>query len=111
MHPLSKSTVVRLLNDGPMAWPVWFGNEVADDRERQPISPVLEAELVSWNRFYREHNDEGWGSDESALRYNELGRAVARRVRDELGPLARVLLLIERSSAEPMGWVEITSVD
>ena len=107
MNRSSDRTTVRLLNDGPMKWPLWFGNAIADDRSRQPISGALELELLEWSKFYHEHYDDEWGSNENSMLYNETGRAVAQRVSAELGSDYRVLLQLQRTAAEPQRWIEV----
>lgn len=107
MNRSSERTTVRLLNDGPMKWPLWFGNAIADDRSRQPISDDLVGDLLEWTRYYHEHFDDEWDSGESTIRYNKMGRAVAQRVSAELGSDYRVLLLLERTESEPQRWIEV----
>lgn len=107
MSHSSDRTTVRLLNDGPMKWPLWFGNAVADDRSGQPISGALELELLEWTRFYHVHYDDEWDSIENAIRYNEMGCAVAQGVSAELGSEYRVLLQLQRTASEPQRWIEV----
>ena len=107
MNRSSDRTTVRLLNDGPMKWPLWFGNAIADDRSRQPISGDLELGLLEWTRFHHEHYDDEWDSIGNILRYNEAGRALARRVSAELGSDYRVLLQLQRTATEPQRWIEV----
>lgn len=98
---------IRLLNDGPMKWPMWLDNEIADDRARQPVSEELAAALLEWTDFYHAHYDDEWDSSRNVQRYNEMGRRVAVRVASELGGSYRVLLQLKRTPSEPQRWVEI----
>ena len=107
MNRSSDRTTVRLLNDGPMKWPLWFGTAIADDRSRQPISGALELELLEWTRFYQKHYDDAWDSNENSMRYNEMGRALAQRVSAELGSEYRILLQLQRTASEPQRWIEV----
>lgn len=106
-HP-SEVITARLLNDGPMKWPLWLGNGIADDRRRQPISLELATALLEWTRFYHDHYRDAWDVPESVLSYNEMGRVVAQRVSSELGPGFQVLLLLEESEGESEQWVEVS---
>jgi hypothetical protein len=90
-----------------MKWPLWFGNSIADDRNRQPISGALKLELLGWTRFYHEHYDDEWDSDENATHCNEMGRAVAQRVSAELGSEYRVLVQLQRTESGPQKWIEV----
>lgn len=90
-----------------MKWPLWFSNEIVDSAEAAPISDEIKDDLRSWNAFYRAHFDDDWDDDANAVAYNTEGRALARRLVDELGPDFLVLLAVETSSVDRMEWVEV----
>lgn len=100
-------TVVRLFNDGPMTWPLWFLSEVADDRGRQPISDELAAELLDWTDFSHQHYDDNWDSDENATHYNTVGQRLGERVSIELGPQFQVFIRRAPTASAVGEWVEI----
>jgi hypothetical protein len=104
---MSPTVEVRLHNDELMKWPMWISNEIADQPALTPISEELKEDLVAWTRFYRDHTTDVWDSGASAVRYNQMGRALARRVAQELGDGYTVFLDVLEAANETHRWVEV----
>jgi hypothetical protein len=84
------------------AFPLW----VADGRssmlapEQLPLSAALRDDLVSWARTYDETlmgNDYEWPSTAVMQTWTKHGRALACRVRDELGDAYEVVYFNEET--------------
>lgn len=84
-------TVVRLMNEYSVRWPLWGPEGPLPDGE-PTLSPQLSRRLRAWAQNFNHHFswESGWDSAERGREHAHTAEALTRALEAELGPEVRV---------------------